>query len=66
MSRKLRVTVDTVAASPAQSIAAAAQAGALVVLTGRMFDELAAELGGHEPAACFLGRLATRKIGRSP
>jgi hypothetical protein len=54
MSRVLRVTVDPTSASLAETIAAAAPHVPLLVLTGRMFIDLAAELGGDDAATRHL------------
>jgi len=47
----MTVTVDPSALSMAASIRAAAQASPLLCLTGRAFNDLAHELGGHGAAA---------------
>ena len=66
--RTATVTVDAERVSVARSLAALARAsardgGPLVCVTGRMFDELAAELGGYDRAARYLVKVATN-IGR--
>jgi hypothetical protein len=58
MSRSPRVSINAAAVSPARAIAATARTGPLVVLTGRIFNDLAAELGGVEGAMRHLLRVA--------
>jgi hypothetical protein len=62
----VRVTIDAAAVSPAQAITAAAQDTGLLILSGRTFNELLAELGGLEAAMQHLLCTATttnRPIG---
>lgn len=58
MSRSLHVTVDPAEVSLAETIAEVARTGPMVCLTGRLFDDLADELGGTEDAMCHLLRVA--------
>ena len=59
-----RVTIDAARVSPAKSLAVAARASdALVCVSGRMFDELAAELAGYDRATRYLVKIATN-VGR--
>ncbi len=58
--RTARLAIDPARISPSKALARLARAGgALVVVTARMFGDLAAELGGHERAARHLARVAT-------
>jgi hypothetical protein len=59
MSSTLRVTVDPTGVSLAETIASAARHVPFLVLTSRLFNDLAAELGGEEAAARHLARVAT-------
>jgi hypothetical protein len=60
VSAATRVTIDARRVSPAQAIAAAARAAPLLMLTGRAFAELVAELGGHDAAMRHLLRVSER------
>jgi hypothetical protein len=59
MSSTLRVSIDTAVASPAETIAEAARHVPFLAIAGRLYAELAAELGGDEPAVRHLARVAT-------
>ncbi len=62
--RTARVAFDPAAVSPSRALARLAGAGdALIVVTGRMFSDIAAELGSYDRAARFLAKVAT-DIGR--
>ena len=63
MTRTLNVKVDASRVSIAKAIRAIAHTGAPLALTGRAFNDLAAELGGHGAAAEYLLDLA-RETGR--
>jgi len=65
MTTTAHVTVNAATVSPAKAIAVAVRSGPLVILTGRAFAELCAELG-TEAAYRHLIRVATnagRPIG---
>ena len=63
MSRSLRVSVDTGSVSAARAIAEVARTGPPVCLTDRLFDDLADEVGGVEPAMRHLVAVA-EEVGR--
>jgi hypothetical protein len=58
MTRTLYVSIDAAAVSPARTIAATARTGPLVCLTGRLFRDLADELGGTDAAMRHLLRVS--------
>ena len=60
MSAPLRVTIDAATVSPSKAITAAVRGTSLVVLTARIFGELAAELGSTEAAMRRLLRVCER------
>ncbi len=59
MTRTARITIDSATVSPARAIAAAARSAPLLVVSHHAFNDLCAELGGEEPAARHLARVAT-------
>ena len=59
MSHTLRVTVDTDAVRPSEAIAAAARHVPFLVITDRLFGDLAHELGGPDAAIRHLLAVAT-------
>jgi len=61
--RALRVTADPRTVSMADAIRNAAHMAPLFIVTGRAFDDLAGQVGGHEEAAAFLLDLA-ESVGR--
>ena len=60
MSAAVRVTIDAARVSPSRAIGRAARSAPLLILTGRMFGELADELGGQEAAMHHLLRISER------
>ena len=63
MTRHLTVRVDPAAVSMARAIRVAAAGAPMLVITGRAFSDLAAELGGADAAAGHLLELA-QQTGR--
>ncbi len=59
MTSTLRVTVDSDAVSVAEAIAEAARHVPFLILTDRLFGDLAHELGGEQEATHHLIRVAT-------
>lgn len=58
MTHALRVSIDTATVSPARAIAATARTGPLVCLTGRLFNDLVAEMGSTDAAMRHLLRVS--------
>jgi hypothetical protein len=66
VTRTAHITVNAATVSTSKAITVAARTGPLLVLTGRAFRELMAELGGLEPAMRHLHRVSentARPIG---
>jgi hypothetical protein len=58
MTRTAHITINDATVSTAKAIMAAARTGPLVILTGRAWTELRAELGGSDAAMRHLLRVA--------
>ncbi len=57
------MTIDAATVSPSKALAATARRAPLVVVTGRAYGEMVAELGGAEAVIAHLIRVATN-IGK--